>query len=64
MTNIAATINAEAIAGHLLAIDKPTKSIGDRMNDHGIGKAAIDAQINQDIEAHRILIQELKEMRS
>jgi hypothetical protein len=57
-------IRQEAIAGHLLAIDKLTESIGDRMELHGIGKAAIDAQINQDIAIYKILIQELKEMKS
>ena len=63
MIAIKERINAEAIAGHEAAIDKLTKSIDERMKLHGIGQSIINTQINQDVAALRILIQELIQMK-
>jgi hypothetical protein len=61
-TAIKERINADAIAGHQAAIDKIVESIGDRMEDHG-SNPIVDAQINQDVTALRILSQELIQMK-
>lgn len=55
-------ITQDAIAGHQATIDKLLQSIGERMAHHG-GDPIIDAQINQDMAAYRILLQELEEMK-
>jgi len=56
-----AQIKEDAIAGTEQAIDKLVESVRDRMADHGIGKAVVDRQINQDLAAYRMLVTEWKE---
>jgi hypothetical protein len=56
-------IRQDAIAGTEQAIDKLVESVRDRMADHGIGKAVVDRQINQDLAAFRMLVTEWKELR-
>jgi len=58
-----AQIKEDAIAGTEQAIDKLVESVRDRMADHGIGKAVVDRQINQDLAAFRMLVTEWKELR-
>ena len=56
-------IRQDEIARTERAIDKLVAALGDRMSDHGIGKAAVDYQINQDLAAFHELKKELKELK-
>jgi hypothetical protein len=56
-------IRQDAIAGTEQAIDRFVESVRDRMTDHGIGKAVVDRQINQDLAAFRMLKDEWKELK-
>ncbi len=56
-------ITKDAIAGHQAAINKLVESIDARMAQHS-GNPIVDAQINQDMTALRILYQELREMQN
>jgi hypothetical protein len=56
-------IRQDAIARTEQAIDKLVESVRDRMADHGIGKAVVDRQINQDLAAFRMLKDEWKELK-
>jgi hypothetical protein len=56
-------IRQDEIARTEQAIDKLVESVRDRMADHGIGKAVVDRQINQDLAAFRMLKEELKELK-
>ena len=56
-------IKQDAIAGTEQAIDKLVEAIGDRMPQHGIDKAVVDRQINQDLAAFRMLKEERKELK-
>jgi hypothetical protein len=56
-------IRQDAIAGTEQAIDKLVESVRDRMAVHGIGKAVVDRQINQDLAAFRMLKEEWKELK-
>jgi hypothetical protein len=56
-------IRQDAIAITEQAIDKLVESIGDRMTDRGFGKPMVNAQINQDLAAYRMLVTEWKELK-
>jgi hypothetical protein len=56
-------IKQDAISGTEQAIDRLVESIGDRMADHNFGKAVVNAQINQDLTAYRMLVTEWKELK-
>jgi hypothetical protein len=56
-------IRQDAITGTEQAIDKLVVAIGDRMADHNFGKAVVNAQINQDLAAYRMLVTEWKELK-
>jgi hypothetical protein len=56
-------IKQDAIAGTEQAIDKLVESIGDRMTDHSFDKPMVNAQINQDLAAYRMLVTEWKELK-
>jgi hypothetical protein len=57
------SIKEDQIAGTEQAIDKLVESVRDHMADHGIGKAVVDRQINQDLAAFRMLKDEWKELK-
>jgi len=55
-------IKQDAITDTEQAIDKLVIAIGDHMADHNFGKPVVNAQINQDLTAYRMLITEWKEL--
>jgi hypothetical protein len=57
------SIKEDQIAGTEQAIDKLVGSVRDHMAVHGIGKAVVDRQINQDLAAFRMLKDEWKELK-
>jgi hypothetical protein len=57
------SIKEDQIAGTEQAIDKLVESVRHHMAVHGIGKAVVDRQINQDLAAFRMLKDEWKELK-
>jgi hypothetical protein len=57
-------IKQDAITDTEQAIDKLVIAIGDHMADHNFGKPVVNAQINQDLTAYRMLVTEWKELKN